>query len=226
MAKAEPKKRRGRKPATTKAAKAADTKAAEPKAARAKTGVVNGERQDAAPSSVKPETIEHHAAKIFTKRRELDKHTEEGGEIRAELSDARKKAKKDGVNLDVINDIYEMTKQDISVTRRREQDKRRYLSILKPETAKQLDMFVDTKLAAVDPDADGYAAYKNNEPQTNNPFRAGTGENQQWDGGWMRAQVENISTMGPNGSAGSGDDFVEDATPPYQRAGATEATIQ
>lgn len=59
------------------------------------------------------------------------------------------------------------------------------------------------KSAALEPELAGQAAWRNNEPRTNNPHQAGTEEFVAWDTGYGNAQAHHVtSTMGsPTGSA-------------------------
>lgn len=198
-AKAEPKRRRAAKAAKDGAAQAKGAKA--PRGKRAKAGTANGEREDMAPSNVTKATVEEHARKIFAQQARVTEAAEELKSIRADLSAYYKSAKGDGVNIDAIKSVGKMRKRDASEIRTEQRDIRRYLSVLAPSHAKQLDMFVNWGGAVSDPDAEGFAAFKNSEPVSNNPYQAGSEDAQKWDGGWHRGEEAVIRGMGSGASA-------------------------
>lgn len=58
------------------------------------------------------------------------------------------------------------------------------------------------KSAALEPELAGQAAWRNNEPRTNNPHQAGTEEFVAWDTGYGNAQAHHVkTTMGEGGPA-------------------------
>lgn len=197
--KATPRKRAGKTAATDGNGKAADTTKAKSK--RAKAGVVNCQRDDSAPSNVTRGTVEEHASKIFTAQKVVTRISDELKTARADLSGYYKAAKNDGVNTEAIKTVGKMRKRDASEIRAEQRDVKRYLSILAPDTAKQLDMFVNWGGRISDPDAEGYAAYKNNEPISNNGYKAGSDDAAAWDAGWHRGEEQTIRGMAPGAKA-------------------------
>lgn len=168
------------------------------KVKRGKAAAANGAKEDALPASnVTRETVQEYAAKIFAQQAKVTEVAEELKTERSELSALYKAAKNEGVNTGAIKAVATMRKRDPSEIRTEQRDIKRYLSVLAPNHAKQLDMFVGWGGKVSDPDAEGYAAYKNSEPVSNNPYRVGSEDAQTWEGGWMRGQVDNIKTMGP-----------------------------
>lgn len=164
---------------------------------RAKAGTANGERKDMAPGNVTRGTVEEYASKIFAQQRRVTECAEELKTERAELSGLYKSAKNEGVNTDAIKAVGKMRKEDPSEIRTRQRDIRRYLSVLAPDHAKQLDMFVNWGGSVSDPDAEGFAAYKNSEPASNQPYTAGSEDAQKWDAGWHRGETQTIRGMAP-----------------------------
>ncbi|WP_319798303.1 hypothetical protein [Nitrobacter sp.] len=51
--------------------------------------------------------------------------------------------------------------------------------------------------SAMDAELQGQAAYRNNEPETNNPFQPGTEDYVAWDNGWRNAMKHTVMAMGP-----------------------------
>lgn len=205
-AKAEPKRRRAAKAGKSKDGDTATVKGkgskVETKAARgkrAKAGVANGERPAMASSNLTRETIEEYWADYCTKRKDEQKAAEALKTAKSKTSAVLKSAKDNGCPIDAFKEVYSMGKQDVSEIRLHQRDVKRVLSIARPDMAQQLDMFVDVEAAPpVDYDAQGYAAYKNNEPKSNDPAKPGSEESAQWNAGWDRAMNENIMTMGPD----------------------------
>ena len=171
-------------------------KAGKVKRAKA-TAATNGATEDNVPANVTRDTVQHHAAKIFAQQAKVKEVAEELKTERSALSGLYKLAKEDGVNIDAIKAVAKMRKRDASEIRTEQRDIKRYLSVLAPNHAKQLDMFVGWGGKVSDPDAEGFAAYKNNEPATNNPYKVGSEDAQTWHDGWKRGETMTVQSMAP-----------------------------
>lgn len=143
--------------------------------------------------AVKDEVIERHLKSIKSKLKAMDPILEELNEARGVYRNARKLAKKEGVNLDAVDIILKLENLDQGKVLVDHADAGRYLAIMDSPLATQLDLFqnLQAQMPEVDALLQGRQAGGNAEPAENNPFKPGTSEFQQWAQGWAEGQDEN-----------------------------------
>jgi ribosome modulation factor len=147
--------------------------------------------------AVPDEVIARHLKAIKAKLKAMDPILEELNEARGVYRNARKLAKKEGVNLDALDIILKLENVDMGKVQVDHADAGRYLRILESPLATQLDLFQNMQVVAPEVDArlQGRQAGGNAEPAENNPFTPGSEQFQQWAEGWAEGQNDNAEAF-------------------------------
>lgn len=147
--------------------------------------------------AVPDEVIARHLKAIKSKLKAMEPILEELNEARGVYRNARKLAKKEGVNLDSLDIILRLENIDQGKVLVDHADAGRYLRILESPLATQLELFQNLQVVAPEVDArlQGRQAGGNAEPAENNPFTPGTEQFQHWAEGWAEGQNDNAESF-------------------------------
>lgn len=186
---------------------------------KSRMGKVAGEKQDAAPTVLDEGTKQHHHAMLSSSLRDIEEKTEELSSLRGVYQNARKAAKKVGIDVAAWKRAWDLKKREPTEVIAEHQHTIEWLKFMGAPLGTQMDMFSDVEVRnTVSAESAGYAAGKNGETATNNPHPPGTKEAQDWQAGWLRGQAKILGVKVPTGDASGGDDFVEDEKPGYVAA--------
>jgi ribosome modulation factor len=143
--------------------------------------------------AVPDEVIGRHLKLIKAKLKAMEPILEDLNEARGVYRNARKLAKKEGVNLDAVDIILKLENLDQGKVLVDHADAGRYLMIMDSPLATQLDLFQNLQVQAPEVDArlQGRQAGGNAEDAENNPFTPGTEQFQAWAEGWAEGQNDN-----------------------------------
>jgi uncharacterized protein (UPF0335 family) len=121
--------------------------------------------------------------------------------IRGRISAANKVARKDGCDVRAIKRAIELKKRSADEVIAEHKATVEILKIMESPLGTQFDFFKDVEVKdVVTAEAAGYAAGKNNENFSNNPYQAGTEDHAKWSEGWHRNQRELAQQMAPKGN--------------------------
>lgn len=140
---------------------------------------------------------------------ELDQLAEKVAEVRGRISSIKKVAEKCGVDWDVVK-LYAKYQKRIRIGEMGEvvTEQRRLASLMRIMDCPlhtQFGLFPEmTEEAAsakpgMDAELQGQAAWRNNEPESNNPFQGGTDEHVDWQRGFRNALAAGAREMAPGG---------------------------
>lgn len=144
---------------------------------------------------------------------EIEKLQEQMGECRGRLSSIRKVAKSLGVDWDVVSDYRKKAKRirqgemGAMVTEFRRLGE--LMGVMDCPLYTQFNLFklpeeatTDAKkVSAMDAELMGDAAWRNNEPESNNPFQANTDNHVLWQRGFREAMAVAANKMAPGGGS-------------------------
>ncbi len=148
---------------------------------------------------------------LVAEQLDIETMMEQVAEARGRISSIRKVAKSCGVDWDVVK-VYAATQKRIRkgemgaiVTEHRRLGA--LMRFMNCPLHTQFGLFPDepgTEAAAkpgMDAELQGQHAWRNNEPESNNPFQPGTQEFVDWQSGHRNAMAAHARKMGPNGEA-------------------------
>jgi len=144
---------------------------------------------------------------------EIEDLEEQKKEVAGRISSIRKVSKKLGVDWDLVKRYYEDHKRirkgamGAMVT-----EERRYRQLLKLMDSPLGTQFTlwdvepepvegEARKPGMDAELQGQAAWRNSEPESNNPFQAGTEEHVDWQRGFRNALAAGAREMAPDGAA-------------------------
>lgn len=147
--------------------------------------------------AVPDETIERHLKTIRAKLKAMEPILDDLNEARGVYRNARKLAKKEGVNLDAVDIILNLENLDQGKVLVDHADAGRYLRIMESPLATQLELFQNLEPPAPEVDArlQGRQAGGNAEPAENNPHKPGSEQFQAWAEGWAEGQNDNAEAF-------------------------------
>ena len=154
--------------------------------------------QDAKALNVTAETILQYVAEIDTAEDKLE--TAKGA-----LRNVRKRAKADGVNLRMLDEIRHAKRRDADEVIQDEQDRLRYAAFLGLDLGTQMEMSLDVpaedvaKREQYDARRDGLSFGRQGHPRTDTPFahEPGSVAYAAWDSGWVEGEKEHSDGSAP-----------------------------
>jgi len=142
--------------------------------------------------------INVNAATVNQFARELDEAEDKVTTAVGVVRSIRKRAKNEGVNLRMLDEVRRTKRMDQDEVLVNERDRLRYAAFLGLNLGTQLELDVEIPVevkderAKYDAERDGFNFGKRGDPRTDNPFEAGTVAYVAWDTGWIRGEKEHF----------------------------------
>lgn len=164
-------------------------------------------------SEIPDSEIKHYAELLFDSQGDLEETMKAAAGNRGVIAGVLKSAEKIGIPKKYLIEFTKTMKQDPEEVRAQLEFTDRAARILgRDRFIHQMDLFRDVKASPVKrPQDEGYRAGKSGGSASENPYKPGTEENQQWSSGWNEGQAEIVKGMKPKRGARSDAPTAEEA---------------
>lgn len=159
--------------------------------------------------------LKRQIQKIAEAKADVDKQQAVLDKAKGVLRNAYKVAKDRGAPTDEIRDYFAMKRLSEGEVVTSHRNMGRILRVMNDPLGTQYNLFAEPAaegeepgkptVGAMDAELQGQAAYRNNEPTSNNPFQPGTDNYVAWDTGWHNAMKHTVMAMGPNSPTEASD---------------------
>ncbi len=159
-------------------------------------------------SGVPDEVLDRNLTLIEAAQVELDEKVKEVDELRGVLRNRYKVAKKDGCDNDAIRLYLKLKKRTTGEIVTEHRAVGRILRLRQDPLGTQWNLFAvadeeggePSKTVTLDAELAGNAAWRNNEPESNNPWQPGTENHVLWQTGFRDAMATAARKMGNGGA--------------------------